>query len=111
MKSRATFSGAIPFVGIHMFDLMRWISGREFVKVAAFHSNVTQPQIREMHDNASAVFLLDNGGTATLRVDYLRPKAAPTHGDDRLRLAGGKARRSSLASSPPKASSGSRRPR
>jgi hypothetical protein len=25
---------------------------------------------------------------ATLRMDYLRPEAAPTHGDDRLRLAG-----------------------
>jgi hypothetical protein len=31
---------------------------------------------------------LDNGGTAALHMDYCRPATAPTHGDDRLRLAG-----------------------
>jgi hypothetical protein len=33
---------------------------------------------------------MDNGGLATLRVDYLRPETAPSHEDDRLRLAGTK---------------------
>lgn len=89
-KSRKTFSGIIPYVGIHMVDLMRWIGGREFVEAMAFGGNVTRPQIREMEDNASVVFKMDNGGSATLRIDYLRPQTAPTHGDDRLRLAGDK---------------------
>jgi hypothetical protein len=31
---------------------------------------------------------MDNGGVATCTMDYLRPGAAPTHDDDRLRLAG-----------------------
>jgi len=91
LKSRKTFSGVFPFVGIHMVDLMRWVSGREFTRVAAFQANVTRGDvIREMEDNASAVFQLDNRGTATLRIDFLRPPTAPTHGDDRLRLAGGR---------------------
>src|SRR5207253_1591509 len=36
----------------------------------------------------ATVFRLDNGGTATLRMDYLRPASVKGHGDDRLRLAG-----------------------
>jgi predicted dehydrogenase len=90
VKSRKSFSGVIPFVGIHMVDLMRWISGREFVEAMAYGGNTTRPQIREMEDNASAVMKMDNGGSATLRVDYLRPQSSPTHGDDRIRIAGSK---------------------
>ena len=29
-----------------------------------------------------------NGGVASVTLDYLRPAAAPTHGDERLRIAG-----------------------
>ena len=43
-----------------------------------------------MEDVTAAVYKLDNGGLATLHMDYLRPDAAPGHGDDRLRLAGTK---------------------
>jgi predicted dehydrogenase len=41
-----------------------------------------------MEDNASVLMKLDNGGSATLRIDFLQPQSAPTHGDDRLRFAG-----------------------
>ena len=43
-----------------------------------------------METATASVLQLDNGGLATLRVDYFRPETAPTHGDDRLRLAGTK---------------------
>jgi hypothetical protein len=42
----------------------------------------------EMENTTATVFRLDNGGTAALHMDYLRPDTAPTWGDDRLRLAG-----------------------
>ena len=29
-----------------------------------------------------------NGGVASVTLDYLRPESAPTHGDERLRIAG-----------------------
>ncbi len=90
LKKRATFGGIIPYIAIHMVDLMRWISGREFVESAAFQSNVGFPAYGEMENNAAAIFRLDNSGTATVRLDYLRPGTAPTHGDDRLRIAGTK---------------------
>ena len=88
MKRRETFGGIIPYIGIHMVDLMLWVSGRELAEAAAFQSNVGYPAIREMENNAAVIFRLDNRGTATVRLDYLRPETAPTHGDDRLRVAG-----------------------
>ena len=43
-----------------------------------------------MENVTASIFKLDNGGVANLRMDYLRTPTAPTHGDDRLRLAGTK---------------------
>ena len=41
-----------------------------------------------MQDNASVSMELDGGATAAVTMDFLRPAGAPTHGDDRLRIAG-----------------------
>lgn len=87
-RSSATFSGIIPFVGIHALDLIRWTTGREFVEAMAFQGNTAHPEIRDMEDHATVALKLDNGGSASARLDYCRPAAAPTHGDDRLRVAG-----------------------
>ena len=90
MKNRKSFGGIIPYIGIHYIDLMRWISGREFVSAAAFHSNVGVPESKEMENNSAVIFKLDNRGSASLRMDYLRPATAHSHGDDRLRIVGTK---------------------
>jgi predicted dehydrogenase len=87
-KSRETFSGIIPFIGIHSLDLIRWATGREFTEVMAYASNVGHPEMGDLEDNACVVARLDNGASAAIRLDYCRPAAAPTHGDDRLRIAG-----------------------
>lgn len=90
-KNRAeSFSGIIPWVGIHMLDLMRWTSGREFVEAAAFQSRLEHAEIGIRENTAAVLYRMDNGGVAVLRMDYLRPNTAPTHDDDRLRLAGTK---------------------
>jgi predicted dehydrogenase len=90
MKNHRSFGGIIPFIGTHLVDLMRWVSGREFVAASAFQSNVGFPQIGEMENNATINLKLDNHGTALVRLDYLRPASAATHGDDRVRIAGTK---------------------
>ena len=87
---RATYGGTIPWIGIHMVDLMRWSSGREFTEAVSFQTRIAFPELGDMENVTASLFRLDNGGVATLRMDYLRPAAAPTHGDDRLRLAGTK---------------------
>lgn len=86
--SRETFSGIIPFIGIHALDLIRFTSGHEFVRGAAFCANTGHPEVGALEDSACLALELDNGASAGARLDYCRPAAAPTHGDDRLRIAG-----------------------
>jgi predicted dehydrogenase len=88
MRNRKTYGGTIPWIGIHMIDLMRFTSGRELTAVASFQTRIAFPEIGDMENVTGSLFQLDNSGVGTLRMDYLRPDTAPTHGDDRLRLAG-----------------------
>jgi predicted dehydrogenase len=88
MRHRDTFGGTIPYIAIHMVDLMRFTSSREMVEAVSLQSRVGHPEMGDMENTTATIFRLDNGGTAALHMDYLRPETAPTHGDDRLRLAG-----------------------
>lgn len=90
MRHHKTFGGTIPYIAVHMVDLMRFTSGRDLVEAASFQNRIGFPELGDMQNTTSTIFRLDNGGTAALRMDYLRPETAPTHGDDRLRLAGTK---------------------
>ena len=87
-KKRSSYGGTIPWIGSHMVDLMRWTSGREFTEVFSYQTRIGFPELGEMENVTASVFRLDNGGAGLLRMDYFRPQTAPTHGDDRLRLAG-----------------------
>jgi predicted dehydrogenase len=88
MRYKATFGGTIPYIGVHIVDLMRFTSGRDLVEAASFQSRIGFPELGDMQNTTVSVFRLDNGGTAAIRMDYLRPGTAPSHGDDRLRIAG-----------------------
>ena len=90
MRRHASFGGTIPYIGIHMVDLMRFVSGRELTEAASFQGHIGYPELGDMENTTSTIFRLDNGGTAALRMDYLRPEAAGSHGDDRIRVAGTK---------------------
>lgn len=87
---RKTYGGTIPWIGIHMVDLMRWTSGRDFTEAFSYQNKLGFPDTGEIENVTASVFQMDNGGAATLRMDYLRTLNARTHGDDRLRLAGTK---------------------
>lgn len=87
-KKSETYGSTMLWIGPHMVDLMRWTSGREFLQAASFKGHIGFPEIGDMDNVTASLFRLDNGGAATLRMDYFRPATAPTHGDDRLRLAG-----------------------
>ncbi len=86
----SSYSGTIPWVGIHMLDLMLYTSGRSFQECASYQTRVGFPEIGIRENTAAVLFRMDNGGAATLTMDYLRPDAADSHDDDRLRLAGTK---------------------
>ena len=42
----------------------------------------------DIETEAVCRYTLQNGAELVATADYLRPKAAPTHGDDRIRIAG-----------------------
>jgi predicted dehydrogenase len=90
MRNRKTYGSTILWIGIHMIDLMRWSSGREMKAVSGFMGLPGGLRQGDMETTTASAFRLDNGGTASLHMDYCRPATAGSHGDDRLRLAGAK---------------------
>jgi len=87
-RSRETYGGTIPWAAIHGIDYLRWSSGREFVAVQGLQANMVRKDYPGCEDCGGLLFETDLGGQAILTFDYLRPAAAPSHGDDRLRLVG-----------------------
>ena len=87
-KQSKIYGGTIPWVGIHAIDFMKYVSGVDYLQVSALQGNKAHPGYSGCEDFAGVLFQLKNGGTAICQMDFLRPDSAPTHGDDRLRIAG-----------------------
>jgi predicted dehydrogenase len=87
-KKRATLGGLIPWVGSHAIDLVAAMSGQRFVSVCAAHSTRGNRGHGELEVTAAMLFRMTNEVVATATIDYLRPAAAPSHEDDRVRVVG-----------------------
>ncbi len=87
-KTRATYGGTIPWVGSHAIDLLAWFARLPFKTVFATHSNMGNCGHRELEATALCLFTFGNQVAGSVNLDYLRPSTAPTHGDDRIRVAG-----------------------
>jgi predicted dehydrogenase len=87
-RSRATFPGVAPYIGIHVFDWLLWILGDRFVEVSGAGSAAARPDYGACASHAAYLLRLTGDGMATVTLDYLRPEGAPTHGDERIRIAG-----------------------
>jgi predicted dehydrogenase len=89
-NKRSTYGSTMLWIGPHLIDLFHFSSGLRMTEAFCWQANVKDPSIGERENVVGAVLKLENGGIAELRMDYLRPDAAPTHEDDRLRVAGTK---------------------
>lgn len=87
-RRRSDYAGTMLWVASHGIDAIRFCCGLELGCVVGVQSNLSKPQYGEMEDHCVALFELSNGGSAVVHADFLRPTSAPTHGDDRLRVAG-----------------------
>src|SRR5262249_48181144 len=87
-RSRKTFPGLAPWVGIHAFDWLYWILGDVFTEVQGREGTTARPDFPACSSQAAFLLSMRNGGVASVTLDYLRPEAAPTHADERLRIAG-----------------------
>ena len=87
-KQRDTYGGTIPWVGSHAIDWMHWFSGEQFKDIYASHSSKCNQGHGELELTALIHFNFTNEVMGAVNIDYLRPDTAPTHGDDRIRIAG-----------------------
>src|SRR5262249_15784570 len=87
-RSRKTFPGLAPWVGIHAFDWPHSIPGDVFTAAQGCEGTGARPGFPACGSQAAYIMTMANGGAATLTLDYLRPETAPSHGDERVRIAG-----------------------
>jgi predicted dehydrogenase len=87
---RATYGGTIPWVAIHGIDWIHWFTGGAIAEVSGAHTTHGNGGHGEMESSGVCMFRLANSGSASLAFDYFRPTQAPTHGEDRVRIAGDK---------------------
>jgi predicted dehydrogenase len=87
-RDRDTFPGIAPWVGIHAFDWLSWILGDVFTEVLGREGTTAHPDFPACGSQAAFLLSMRNGGVTSVTLDYLRPEAARTHGDERVRIAG-----------------------
>lgn len=85
---RAAYPGTLFWVASHGIDAIHFCGGVPFSSFLSAGGNLSRPEYSPMEDHVVSLFGLQNGGNAVVHADFLRPAGAPTHGDDRLRLAG-----------------------
>lgn len=85
----ATYGGTIPWVGIHAASWAYWLSGSSAFLTAGGSASSAYNRGNGSLDIACTMqFEMADGILFTANLDYLRPECAPTHGDDRVRVAG-----------------------
>lgn len=88
-SKRESYTGTIPWVGCHAVEWIYWLSGRKrAVDFTAFHSRIANGGNGDLEATAVCTMKLEEEILANVNIDYLRPQSAPTHGDDRVRVAG-----------------------
>lgn len=87
-KNRKDYGGTIPWVGSHAIDWLYWFSGEQFKTVYASHSSNYNKDHGDLEMSALCHFTFTNEVFGSVNIDYLRPGSAPSHADDRIRIAG-----------------------
>ena len=85
-----TYGGTVGWIGIHALDFINFITNLEFRSVYAMGSNFNHPERPACDDNCSMILEMNNGGHATVSVDFFRPACSGSWGDDWVRVVGTK---------------------
>ncbi len=87
-SDREAYGGTIPWVAIHAIEWIERIGGLCPVAVTAYGSTACNAGNGSMEASTLCLFGCEDGRMASVSADVMRPKAASTHDDDRLRLVG-----------------------
>ncbi len=85
---RSLFGGIIPWVTIHSLDWVYTLTGLLPVGCDGRIGTTRVDGRGDIETEAVCRFELSNGAELVTTADYLRPSGAPTHDDDRIRIAG-----------------------
>ncbi|NQT85156.1 Gfo/Idh/MocA family oxidoreductase, partial [bacterium] len=81
--------GIIGWVGVHALSFIHTATGETFTSAVGMESHQLAPdRFAECPDHCGLVLGLSGGGHATVSLDYHRPRAAASHGDDWIRVVG-----------------------
>ncbi len=89
-SNREEYGGTIPWVAIHAIEWVQRIGGLRPTTVTACGDTACNAGNGTMESATLCLFSCEDGKMASVSADVMRPKAAPTHDDDRLRLVGSK---------------------
>lgn len=87
-RKREIYGGTIPWVGSHAIDWLYWFGNKRFKSVMASHSRSHNRGHGDLEMTAICHFTLEDEVLGAVNIDYLRPSTAPSHDDDRARIAG-----------------------
>jgi predicted dehydrogenase len=88
LEKELSGGGAIMDHVVHVVDILRWLTGKEFKNVTTFRANQIHKDI-EVEDTAVLMLELD-GIPVSLDCSWNRPVSFPTWGDVTLRIVGTK---------------------
>ncbi len=87
----AAHSSPFWFIGVHKYDIVRWITGREAISVLAYgRKGMLKEMGIDTYDSVSAFILMDGGMTCTIDVNWILPKQFEAVVNQGLRLIGSK---------------------
>lgn len=87
-SDRQRYGGTIPWVAIHAIEWVTRIGRLRPVTATAYGSTAHNAGNGTMEAATLTLFECEGGKMASVSADVLRPAAAPSHGDDRIRLVG-----------------------
>ena len=87
-SDREKYGGTIPWVAIHGIEWITRIAGLKPISATALGNTACNAGNGTMEASTLCMFACEGGKMASVSADVMRPAAAPTHDDDRLRLVG-----------------------
>ena len=87
-SDRKLYGGTIPWVAIHAIEWVTRLGGLRPVTATAYASTAYNAGNGDMEASRLTLYGCEGGTMASVTADVVRPAAAPSHGDDRIRLVG-----------------------
>lgn len=90
LKGWAAESSPFWFLGVHQYDLLRWVTGRDAVSVLAYGRKDKLAGIGiDTYDSVTAQVRFERGMTATIDTSWALPRAMDAVVNQGLRIVGG----------------------